>query len=128
MKGFIVVILAALACALGATSGASAGVVQSDGGFVCDGFTGCYILAGGVAVLADSCSGNLTTGPFHCTSTRTVGSSATQTLVYPNAACAVFTETAPFTFVQTYGAHGTVILHQVGTTITFTANCATNQL
>jgi hypothetical protein len=128
MKGFIVVILAALACAFGAASGASAGVVQSDGGFICDGFTGCYILAGGVAVLADSCNGNFTTGPFRCTSTRTVSSPATKTLVYPNAACSEFIETEPSVFVQIYGARGTVILRQVGTTVTFTANCGTNQL
>jgi hypothetical protein len=128
VKGFIVVMLAALACAFGAASGVSAGVAQPGGGFVCDGFTGCYILAGGGAWLVDSCTGNLTTGPFHCTTTRTVTSSGTQTLVYPNATCSAFTETAPFTFVETYRSSGTVILRQVGTTFTLTANCQPNQL
>jgi hypothetical protein len=115
----VVVVLAALA------SGRIATATVGDGGsFVCDGFTGCYI--DGVLVdPAHECEGQLDSGPFHCSTSRTTESALpTATTVSPESVCNIYQFRLGQPPVQLYlSTHGTISVHQQGNTITFTAHC-----
>src|SRR2546423_1474617 len=115
----VLVVVAALAW------GRIASAASVDGGFfVCDGFTGCYI--NGVLVNpSQECQGYLTDGPFHCTPSRTVEADLpTLNAVTAGAVCDIHQIRLGQPSLQIYWSnHGTVRVHQQGSTITFSANC-----
>jgi hypothetical protein len=98
-------------------------------GFVCDGFTGCYILADG-AWLANTCKGDLATGPFRCERTvegQTIHAPAPD--VFVQITCQTYREIAIFQFQLVYQSHGTVVVRNTGPDeVTVRASCGPNEL
>lgn len=121
--GAVLVVFAAL------ISGRMASATSIDGGFfVCDGFSGCYI--NGVLVNpSQECEGDLTAGPFRCTTSRTIGGDPANTMtVSPGAVCDIHQIRLGQPTLQIYySTHGTVRVHQQGNTITLSANCPGGQ-
>jgi hypothetical protein len=120
-----VVVIAVLAVLAALASGRLATATVGEGGsFVCDGFTGCYI--DGVLVNpSQECRGQLDTGPFRCTTSRTAGTVLpTTTTVSPGSVCDVHQIRLGQPTLQIYySTHGTISVQQQRDTITFTANC-----
>jgi hypothetical protein len=113
----------------GTLAATQANMSAPGGTMICDGLTGCYIIptvgpAAG-AWLAD-CSGDFFNGPISCERTLDIPlpSTGTQTWVNTGVLCQVYVPTGDFTTVLVYeSTHGTIIVHQSGTTLTMTAIC-----
>lgn len=103
---------------------------------ICGGLTGCYIIPVGDPAWSGAWIGHCTSptdfrsGPIICTRELTFLTSATQTTIDTGVFYAVFERTGVGheTVLVYESTHGTIVVRQIGTTVSLTAICPANHL